>query len=226
MSHSKERHDPQLGKARYQLQQIVEAAEKEGLKAKEVFVPNEGDESIEDYIKPYGIDFMVMGSHGATGIREAIIGSKTQKMVSKCSVPVLVIKRPIKNFSPKRILFASTFREEQSKPLKGVIEFAKLWNAELDLVFLNLLSHLFEEHESKRIMARQMEPSPEIKFTLNISETNDEEWGISEFAKLVKPDVIAVVFDTHTGFSRLFNSSVAVKLINHEETPVLVMAHK
>jgi nucleotide-binding universal stress UspA family protein len=216
-----------VGHARYQLKKRVDSMEKEGLKAKAVFVPNDGKESIEDYIKPYGIDFMIMGSHGAKGIREAIIGSKTQKVIRKSTVPVLVIKRPNKHFNPRRIIFASTFREDVRKPLKQVADFARLWNAELDLVFLNLLAHLIEENEAKRIMAEQiMESIPDIRYTLNISETNDEEWGISKFARIVEADVIAVVYDTHTGFNRLFNSSVAEKLINHEEIPILVMTHQ
>lgn len=212
-----------VGHARYQLQQMIAALELEGVKAKAVFVPNEGRESIEDYIKPYEIDFLVMGSHGATGIREAIIGSNTQKVIRKSSVPALVIKRPNKNFNPKKIMFASTFREDVSKPLNDVLAFARLWNAELDLVFINMLAHLIEEHEAKQIMMKQMPSSPGVTFTLNISETNDEEWGISKFARMLNANVIAVVLDTHTGFSRLFNASIAEKLINHEEIPVLVM---
>jgi len=215
-----------IGHARFQLQKLVDSVVKDGCKAKSVFVPNDGKEAIEDYIKPYGIDFMIMGSHGARGIREAIIGSRTQKVIENSSVPVLVIKKPGKNFSPKRILFASTFREDATKSLKQVADFAKLWNAELDLVFLNLLSHLIEENEAKRIMSRQMESDPGVPFTLNVNDTNDEEWGISRFARLLKADVIAVVYDKHTGFNRLFNSSVAEKLINHEEIPVLVLTHQ
>ena len=71
-----------------------------------------------------------------------------------------------------------------------------------------------------------MELIPGTNYTLNVSETNDEEWGISKFARVVDADVITVVFDTHTGFNRLFNSSVAEKLINHESIPVLVMTHQ
>lgn len=220
----KEDNPHHVGHARFQLQKRVDLLEKEGLKAKAVFVPNEGREAIEDYIIPYGIDFLVMGSHGAKGIK-SIIGSNTLKVIKNSSVPVLVVKRPNKQFNPRKILFASTFREDVSKRLKEVVAFAKLWNAELDLVFLNLLSHLIEENEAKRIMAMQMDSSPGITFTLNISETNDEEWGISKFARLVESDLIAVVYDTHTGFNRLFNSSVAEKLINHEEIPILVMTH-
>jgi nucleotide-binding universal stress UspA family protein len=226
MHHSVEVENPHhLGHARYQLQSLVEVLEKEGIKAKGVFVPNDGKEAIEDYIKPYEIDFIVMGSHGAKGIREALIGSNTQRLIKHAMVPVLVIKHPDKKFNPKRILFASTFREDISKSLRKAVEFARLWNAEIDLVFLNMLNHLIEEHEAKRIMARQIAPIPDIRYTLNISETNDEEWGISKFARAINADVISVVCDTHTGFSRLFNSSVAEKLINHESLPVLVMAH-
>jgi nucleotide-binding universal stress UspA family protein len=212
-----------VGQARYQLQQVVDSIVKDGVKTRAVFVPNEGRESIEDYIKPYDIDFLVMGSHGARGIREVIIGSKTQKVIRESSVPALVIKRPIKKFNPKKIVFASTFREDISKPLKEVLAFAKLWNAELDLVFINMLAHLIEEHEAKKIMVKQMPESPGVTYSLNITDTNDEEWGISKFARLVNADVISVVLDTHTGFSRLFNASVAEKLINHEEIPILVM---
>jgi nucleotide-binding universal stress UspA family protein len=219
-------HLPSVGHARYQLQQQVESLVKEGLNAKAIFVPHEGREDIVNYIKPYDIDFMVMGSHGAKGIREALIGSKTQAVIRDANVPVLVIKHPHQNFYPKRVLFASTFREDISKPLKRVVEFARLWDAEIDLVFLNMLRHLIEEHEAKRIMARQVAPIGDIKYTLNISETNDEEWGISKFARAIEADVIAVVYDTHTGFSRLFNASVAEKLINHESIPVLVMTQQ
>lgn len=215
-----------VGHARLQLQTLVDSLEKEGINAKGVFVPNEGREAIEDYIAPYGIDFMIMGSHGATGMRELFIGSKTQKVIRHSTVPVLVVKHPVKKFNPKKILFASTFREDVSKPLKAVAEFAKLWNAELELVFLNMLSHLIAESEAKEMMINQMDPIPDIGYSLNISETNDEEWGISKFARVINADVIAVVFDTHTGFNRLFNSGVAEKLINHESIPVLVMTHK
>lgn len=215
-----------VGHARFQLQQMVDLVVKDGCKAKSVFAPNDGKEAIEDYIKPYAIDFMIMGSHGARGIREAIIGSRTQKVIKNSSVPVLVIKKPNQNFSPKRILFASTFREDATQSLKQVADFARLWNAELDLVFLNLLSHLIEVNEAKRIMSRQMESDPGIPFTLNVNDTNDEEWGISRFARLLRADVIAVIYDKHTGFNRLFNSSVAEKLINHEEIPVLVLTHQ
>ncbi len=213
-----------VGKARYQLQQQAEQAEREGLTAHAIFVGSDREEHIEDYVKSYDIDFVVMGSHGASGIREAFLGSKTQKVIRHVQVPVLVIKKPWEGpFHPERIVFASTFREDVTTQLKQVVNFAKLWNAKVDLVFINLLNHLIDEFEAQKQMRIQMKEAGITGCTLNVSETNDEEFGIMKFAESIDADVIAVVLDTPTGITSLFSSSVAEKLVNHSQIPILVM---
>ena len=47
---------------------------------------------IQDYIQKESIDLVVMGSHGATGVRELFIGSNAEKMVRNSPVPVLVVQ--------------------------------------------------------------------------------------------------------------------------------------
>ena len=37
--------------------------------------------AIKDYAKKHGVDFIVMGSHGASGKNEYFIGSNTQKVI-------------------------------------------------------------------------------------------------------------------------------------------------
>lgn len=223
LHHEAARHDAHEGQARYQLQHEVELAEKEGLRAHPIFIPRSQEEDIDDYIKPYEIDFVVMGSHGAKGLREAFIGSNTQHVIRYASVPVLVIKHPDSDFNPKRIIFASTFRDDVTKQLKGVMSFAKLWNAELDIVFINLLSHLIEEHEAEKKMRIQLKEAGISGCTCSVVETNEEEFGIMHFAKSVNVDVIAVASEHHSGLGWLFNSNVAEKLTNHSQIPVLVM---
>jgi nucleotide-binding universal stress UspA family protein len=224
LQHTDRLHEPKVGKARYQLQQQAEQAEREGLTAHAIFVGSDREEHIEDYVKSYDIDFVVMGSHGASGIREAFLGSKTQKVIRHVQVPVLVIKKPWEGpFSPERIVFASTFREDVTTQLKQVVNFAKLWNAKVDLVFINLLNHLIDEFEAQKQMRIQMKEAGITGCTLNVSETNDEEFGIMKFAESIDADVIAVVLDTPTGITSLFSSSVAEKLVNHSQIPILVM---
>lgn len=43
-------------------------------------------------VKKYSIDLVMMGSHGACGLKEYFVGSNTEKIVRISTVPVMVVK--------------------------------------------------------------------------------------------------------------------------------------
>ena len=49
-------------------------------------------EAIVDYAKGQGCDLIVMASHGRRGVSALLLGSETQKVLTHCQTPVLVIK--------------------------------------------------------------------------------------------------------------------------------------
>lgn len=214
---------PMPGKEQYQLDQLVSRAEQVGVRAKPILVVGDGSERIEDYIQPYNIDFLVMGSHGVTGIREAIIGSNTQRVLRHVQVPSLVVKHKVDTFSPRHIIFASTFKKDNAGALKILVEFSRLWKSTVHLLFINLLDHLIEESTARQMMASQMERSADVPYTMNITETNDKEFGIIAFAGQLNTDVISTVMDPRGVFGRLMDPSLAEQLINHSKMPVLII---
>ena len=48
--------------------------------------------------KEYGIDLIVIGTHGRTGLSHAIMGSVAEKIVRKAPCPVLTIRHPEHDF--------------------------------------------------------------------------------------------------------------------------------
>jgi universal stress protein A len=54
---------------------------------------------IIDYVKEQGIDLVVMGTHGRSGIEHILIGSVAEKVVRKSPCPVLTIRPKGKVFS-------------------------------------------------------------------------------------------------------------------------------
>lgn len=214
--------DTEIGQARHKLDLLVKRAENEGVNAKSELVMGSGQEKIEDYIKPYAIDWLVMGSHGATGLREKIIGSKTQQVIRNVKVPSLVVKRPLIKGIIKDIVFASTFKYDVGHALKVASHFVSMWNGTLHLLFVNLLNHLIEEKVARLMMTKQIEKFPDINYTLNITETNDEEFGIAQFAKTISADAITVPMESKSLIGRLINPNLAEQLINHSPLPVLV----
>ena len=48
--------------------------------------------AIGEYVARHGIDMIVMGSHGHTGLKNLVMGSVTTKVLASVKVPVLVVR--------------------------------------------------------------------------------------------------------------------------------------
>jgi nucleotide-binding universal stress UspA family protein len=49
-------------------------------------------EAILDHAKTQGCDLIVMASHGRRGVSALLLGSETQKVLTHCTLPVLVVR--------------------------------------------------------------------------------------------------------------------------------------
>lgn len=215
--------DAESGQARHQLDQLVKRAGEQGVQAKAELVLGTGREKIEDYIRPYDVEALIMGSHGATGFREAIIGSNTQRVIRNLKIPALVVKKPYEKTEIENIVFASRFKEDVHNAIKLTVDFVKKWDATVHLLFVNLVSHLIDEKIARLMMTKETERYPETQFTLSITETNDKEFGITDFAKKTEADIVAVALEPQSAVGRLLNPNLAEQLINHAPFPVLIV---
>ncbi|WP_313791404.1 universal stress protein [Lacinutrix neustonica] len=73
---------------------------------------------VNDVAQEHNADLIVMGSHGASGIKEAFVGSNTEKVVRHSFIPVLVIKKGPVSVDFNTVLFACDFSEEAVKPYR------------------------------------------------------------------------------------------------------------
>lgn len=72
--------------------EIVERAEESGLETRREVIEGAPSEAILNYAEENGIDLIVMGTHGRTGLEKAVIGSVTEKVVRKSSTPVMTVR--------------------------------------------------------------------------------------------------------------------------------------
>ena len=162
-----EQPDAALTYAKAELDALVRRANQAGVQAKPLLVMNKGVDKIENYIEPLGIDFVVMGSHGATGIRELVIGSNTQRVVKHSTAPVLVIKDKPEAINFSKVLFASTFHEDPGKAINLVLKLSNLWNGTIHLLYAGLGKDdqtKAEVDEKMNVLERQF-PKPRLPET-------------------------------------------------------------
>jgi len=70
---------------------VAEQAEPLGLSVVERHAGGRPHSIIADYAADNGIDLVVMGSHGRSGVRRALLGSVTERTLRSTHVPVLVV---------------------------------------------------------------------------------------------------------------------------------------
>jgi hypothetical protein len=168
-----------------------------------------------------------MGSHGATGIREMMLGSHTERLVKHSPVPVLVIKKRPKVIAFRNIVFASTFERDDARDAMGdCLDFAKPFGAKVHLLYLNFVNRLVEEGTAQERMKKLTDQFPVYSFSTNIIETNDAEWGINEFVREVGCDLISILPRDTQGVIKIMSRRIALSLVNHEAIPVLVLNSK
>jgi nucleotide-binding universal stress UspA family protein len=210
------------GEAQQELNELISQAQAAGLKASPLLVLDKGNERIENYIRPLNIDLVVMGSHGVSGLRQFVMGSITKSVIRHSPVPVLIIKHPVNNeLNLKNIVFASNFKIDATPAFEFVARFAIGVHATLHIVYINFLDNLKDKSSIDAFVLNLTKPYPGLSFTSTIAETNDEEWGIHEFAEKVGADMIALSTGEKTGFP--LTHWVAEDMVKDEQIPVMAI---
>ncbi|NMH27076.1 universal stress protein [Flavobacterium silvaticum] len=200
---------------------LLDADYLEGLDVSETTRFGKVYEGINEVAKTENADFIVMGSHGASGFHEMFIGSNSEKVVRSSEIPVLVIKNEIPEFKADSFVFASDFSGEIKKPFKQMLDIARTFKAHLNLVMINTPNSFKPTHVAEEMMTSFLRDVDYTDYSLHIYNDVNVEKGVLNFANKVNADIIGLSTHGRTGFSHFFNGSISEDLVNHAVRPVL-----
>jgi nucleotide-binding universal stress UspA family protein len=170
-------------------------------------------------------DLIVLSSHGATGFKEMFIGSNAEVVVRNSTIPVLVIKGlPIDEF--KKATFACDFSDDFIEPFKKAKNILKLFNCEVQLLYVNTPGAKFRTtKEKKQRIESFLEKLGEDGKNINIAEVADYtiEEGILAHAKANESDLIVMPTHGKHGIEHFLEGSIAEDVVNHATLPVLTV---
>jgi nucleotide-binding universal stress UspA family protein len=166
-------------------------------------------------------DLVIMGTHGAYGLKELFIGSHTEHVAMKSHAPVLAIKSADHSFS--HIVFAASFAEPVIIP-DIVLQFQKCFNATLHLLNVETKDSSINKQEVSRKMNEVASKYHIPADNVNIVPGFDVETGIENFC--TEQNVGLVVMETkgRTGINRWINGCISAGLVNH--TPYALLTFK
>lgn len=176
---------------------------------------------IKEACKEFNIDMIVMGSHGATGIKEMFVGSNAEKVVRTSDVPVLVIKNEHENFEINNFVFASDFKNDNKETYKQAIQFAEAINAKIHLLMVNTASNFITTAEATDRIHDFISGQSFENYTINIYNDISVEQGVLNFSKGIDADLIGISTHGRQGIAHFFNGSISEDLVNHAKRPVI-----
>jgi nucleotide-binding universal stress UspA family protein len=179
--------------------------------------------TIRDFIKDRKIDLVVMGTHGATGLREFLIGSNTEKILRTSSAPVIAIKKSVKASSIKNIVFPNSLNEELEELMMHVKELQNFFKATLHLVYVNTPAQFMRDHATKKKLNDFAKRYMLKDFTTNVYNDIDQEEGTRNFTKEIGGDMVVMATHGRRGLNHLMSGSVAEDIANHIECPIWTM---
>ena len=176
---------------------------------------------IKDACKEYKIDLIVMGSHGASGIKEMFVGSNAEKVVRTSDVPVLVIKNEHNTFEISDFVFASDFKNDNKETYKQAVKFADSVNAKIHLLMVNTANNFITTSESKSRISDFIAEESFSNYSITVYNDISIEQGILNFSKEIDADLIGISTHGRQGIAHFFNGSISEDLVNHANRPVI-----
>lgn len=186
----------------------------------------ESDRKIWEMIglEPYsGMDMVVMGSHGASGVKETFIGSNTQKTVQYAHQPVLVVKDSHDPREFKDVAFASNFSGEAETTFPEIKKILDIFGAKIHLLKVITPANFERTELSEKLMSDFADAVGLENYDCHIFNDVSLEKGIFAFSSTYSMDLIAVGTHGRKGLSHLLLGSLAEQLVNHAAIPVLTM---
>ena len=176
--------------------------------------------TILNYIEENNIELVVIGSTGASGMQELLIGSNAEKIVRRSRIPVLVIKKYTEASSIKNIVFPSTLERDHEDLVMKVKQLQNFFNAILHIVYVNTPGHFKRDKVTQKQLKDFVKRFMITDYTLNIYNDSYEESGVINFTHSVNADMIAMGTHGRRGLAHILSGSVTEGVVNHVDCPI------
>lgn len=182
-------------------------------------------EEVKDIVETFGINLVVTGTKGASGVDEVFMGSNTVriiKSVRKC--PVLAIPYHFEYITPTEIAFATDFnRFYTTSELEPLLDMAKMFNATIRIVHVQYgIKALTELQQFNLNMLRRYLNNVE-HYVHTVSELNSVSHTLETFSKELGIHLLAMLNYQHSYMEKMTREPIIKRTAFHTQIPLLVI---
>ncbi len=169
-------------------------------------------------------DLIVMGTLGASGWREVLVGSNTERVIRHAPCPVLVIPEGVRELTVERVLVPTTLKPDQIRVFKTAKAWQEFLGFDVEALYvgdpLNAGAHGNVESEKNRLTEET--GLRHVYLHLNTLDVKVED-AIRTYAKQAEAGLIIMGTHQRHGLSHLLFGSLTENTANHAHVPVLAV---
>lgn len=171
-------------------------------------------------VQELGIDLIVMGTKGATGLEKVVFGSVAAAALEMAKVPVLVIP-PGRSFRPiEHIVLAIDHKETDANVLSPLQKLAFNFGTGVTLLNVKTGSNQGVREIGSPTLKDVAITYREVPLTKNINES------INDYIKKEGCDLLCMIKREKGFFESIFQKSIATEQVYNSQVPLLVLPEK
>lgn len=224
--------------AQFELMEAVKIASLDGLKRLTSRIttdfknPNHTIESISSFstltqeiknvVSRKNINYVIMGTQGATGAKEVLFGSNTVHAFKNATCPILAIPRNCNYSKPEYILFPTDYEiDYQDKNLKPLIHISRKNQSRVHVLHVSFGNELTGDQKTNRLKLKNYLENTNHDF--HDVRHDEVSVAISEFQQQYPVDMLVMINNKHSFFENLFFKSRINQIGFHIGIPFLVI---
>lgn len=179
-------------------------------------------DAVEEFCEDDNVDLIIMGTKGASGVSEVILGTNAHRVIKAQVAPVLVIPVEASYEAINNIALSSDYKGIMAELLSPVKDIRDAFASDLHLIHVSAESILDKEkaEEAKNLELHLKGLPHRYHYIVN----ENVELGIDEFGKKQKIDLLVVLPRKKGLFESLFGKSESKSLIFHTKIPLLALS--
>ena len=183
-------------------------------------------DSLQKAVEQNQIDLVVMGTHGASGLKKMIIGSNTAATIRQVTITVLTIPEGYNGHTLKQVLLAVKSAEEDLNSLAPAFQLADLFGARVRLAIFSsegadAVDFMDDRRAIVNVQTRLQETFNKTGLKVeHLSGTNFQP-TLQEFIDRNHIDLLVMITHKRGRIEGLFNRSMTREMAYHTTIPLL-----
>jgi len=172
------------------------------------------------FARETGADLIIMGSEGASGVRQALVGTHSAEVLAEATCPVLVVPVQAHFHGIEQIVFATDLISEPSPDMRMVVDLARLFDAEISFVYvpINGQQDLTEDDWRKFYQGYTYN-----KVSFHVQEGSAVSEGLEAFCTKMAADLIVMINHRRKFWDELFVVSQTKQMAYQTHIPLLAI---